>query len=335
MNIFITGASGFIGSNIVKRLSDKYTFYAMCRSESAAEKVKQIGAIPVYCELGNVEQKHLQNCDIILHAAAFTKEWGTKDEFWQTTVKGTEQLIAVAKKSGVKRFLHISTEAVLFVGNDLDNIDESYPLPIKSKFLYSESKLEAEKIVMNSNSNGVFEVMVIRPRLVWGEGDQTILPILVNMIKQNKFTWINNGSNLTSTTHIYNLIHGIKCALENWKSNEIYFITDNEISTYKDFFTKYISTQNVIPPNKSIPTFAIRLVANIVEFIWITFRLKTQPPITRFPVYMLSSNFTINYQKAIKELKYRPIITLEKALQELYNDNSPVVKSYKLLRKRD
>ncbi len=317
MNIFITGASGFIGSNIVKILSTKYTFYAMCRSESAAEKVKQMGAIPVYCELGNVEEKHLQNCDTIIHAAAFTKEWGTRDEFWQTTVDGTKQLIDIAKKSGIKRFLHISTEAVLFVGNDLNNIDESYPLPVKSKFLYSESKLESEKLVMNSNSDGMFEVMVIRPRLVWGPGDQTVLPILINMIKQNKFTWINNGSNKTSTTHIYNLIEGIKCALGNWKSNQIYFITDKEISTYKDFLTKYISTQNVIPPNKSIPKLLVRSLANIVEFIWTTFRIKTTPPITRLPAYMLSSNFTISCQKAINELGYRPIITLEDAIQEL------------------
>lgn len=320
MNIFITGASGFIGSNIVKELSNKHTFYAMCRTISAAEKVKEIGAIPVYCELGKVEEIHLQNCDTIIHAAAFTKEWGTRGEFWKTTVEGTKQLLEIAKKSGIKRFLHISTEAVLFVGNDMNNIDESYPLPIKSKFLYAESKLEAEKLVMNSNSNGIFEVMVIRPRLVWGPGDQTILPIMINMIKQNKFTWINNGSNKTSTTHIYNLTYGIKCALENWKSNEIYFITDNEISTYKDFFTKYISTQNVTPPNKSIPSFAIRLAANLVEFIWITFRLKTQPPITKMPAYLLSSNFTISCRKAINELGYRPIITLEEAILELNND---------------
>ena len=245
-----------------------------------------------------------------------------KKNIWKTTVDGTKQLIDIAKKSEIKRFLHISTEAVLFVGNDLNNIDESYPLPVKSKFLYSESKLEAEKLVMNSNSNGMFEVMVIRPRLVWGPEDQTVLPILVNMIKQNKFTWINNGSNKTSTTHIYNLIEGIKCALENWKPNQIYFITDNEISTYKDFLTKYISTQNVIPPNKSIPKVAIRFLSNILEFIWITFRIKTTPPITRLPAYMLSSNFTITCQKAINELGYRPIITLEEAMRELYQDKN-------------
>ncbi|MCP9765679.1 NAD-dependent epimerase/dehydratase family protein [Lacihabitans soyangensis] len=320
MNIFITGASGFIGSNIVKRLSAHNTFYAMCRTEFAAEKVRLIGAIPVYCELGHVEAKHLNNCDMIIHAAAFTKEWGTREEFWQTTVDGTKQLIEIAKKSKIKRFLHISTEAVLFVGNDLNYIDESYPLPKKSKFLYSESKLESEKLVLNSNLDGVFEVMVIRPRLVWGPGDQTILPILVNMVKLNKFTWINDGSNKTSTTHIYNLIEGIKCALENWRSNQIYFITDKEISTYKDFLSRYIATKKAFPSDKNISKFVVRTLANVVEFFWQIFKIKNTPPITRLAAYMLSSNFTINHQKAIIDLGYKPVITLDEAFRELNHD---------------
>lgn len=317
MNIFITGASGFVGSNILKGLLDKHTFYAMARSASSAEKIKALGAIPVSCELGKVEPKHLQNCDTIIHAAAFTKEWGTKEEFWEATVHGTKQLIEVAKECGVKRFLHISTEAVLFVGEDLNNIDETYPYPTKSKFLYSESKLEAEKLVMNANASGVFEVMVIRPRLVWGPGDQTVLPILVNMIKEKKYTWINNGSNKTSTTHIYNLVEGIKCALDNWKPNEIYFITDDEISTYKEFLTQYISTQGVTPPNKNISKGVIRGLASFVEAVWTTFGLKSTPPITRLPAYMLSSNFTISHHKATKDLEYQPIISMEKAMEQL------------------
>jgi nucleoside-diphosphate-sugar epimerase len=317
MNIFITGASGFIGGSIVERLSDKHTFYAMCRSESSMEKVRKLGAIPVNCELGKVEEKHLQNCDLIIHAAAFTKEWGSRGEFWATTVEGTKQLIEIAKQSGVKKFLHISTEAILFIGEDLNDIDENFPYPKKSKFLYSESKLEAEKLVMNSNEMGSFEVMVIRPRLVWGPGDQTVLPILLNMIKENKYTWINNGSNKTSTTHIYNLVEGIKCALNNWMPHQIYFITDDEISTYKEFLTRYISTQNLIPPNKSIPKGIVRFVANFVESIWTIFKLKSTPPITRLPAYMLSSNFTISHAKAIKDLGYKPIISMAEAMEQL------------------
>lgn len=161
MNIFITGASGFIGSYIVKGLTTEHTFYAMARSSNSAQKVASLGAIPVICELGQVKEEHLQHCDIIIHVAAFTKEWGTKEEFWETTVQGTKQLLEIAQEAGIKRFLHISTEAVLFVGRDLNNIDETYPYPIKSKFLYSESKLEAEKLVLAAQKERKFEVMVI------------------------------------------------------------------------------------------------------------------------------------------------------------------------------
>lgn len=321
MKIFITGASGFVGSNIVKQLSGKHTFYAMCRSAAAEEMVKANGAIPVHCELGKVESKHLQNCDIIIHAAAFTKEWGTKEEFWNATVTGTNQLIEIAKQSGIRRFLHISTEAVLFAGRDLNNINETYPYPLKSKFLYSESKLEAEKLVMNSNQADLFEVMVIRPRLVWGPGDQTVLPVLLNMIREKKFRWINDGANKTSTTHIYNLVRGVECALDNWKPNQIYFITDDEVSTYKEFLTKYISTHGVIPPNNSVPKVVARLTANFVEFLWTTLKLKSMPPITRLPAYMLSSNFTINHAKAVKDLGYKPVISMVEAIEQLTSLN--------------
>lgn len=148
MKIFITGASGFVGGSIVTRLAKEHQFYAMARTEQTAKKIKASGAIPVISELGNVTVENLNNCELIIHAAAFTKEWGSKEEFWKTTIDGTKQLLEVARKAGVKKFIHISTEAVLFVGQDLNNIDESYPYPAKSEFLYSESKLEAEKLAL-------------------------------------------------------------------------------------------------------------------------------------------------------------------------------------------
>jgi nucleoside-diphosphate-sugar epimerase len=161
MNIFITGASGFVGSRIVETLGKKYEFHAMARSEKSAQKVTELGAKAVLCELGALRKEHLAGCDMIIHAAAFTKEWGTRTEFFETTVDGTKQLLETAKEAGVKRFLHISTEAVLFAGQDLNDIDESYPYPNKSKFLYSESKLEAEKPLLSRvEQNREFRVLL-------------------------------------------------------------------------------------------------------------------------------------------------------------------------------
>lgn len=317
MKIFITGASGFIGSHIVNILSKQHQFHAMARSEQAAEKVKALGAIPVICELGKVTKENLAGCEMIIHGAAFTKEWGTKKEFWDTTVAGTEQLLTVARQSGVKKFIHISTEALLFTGQDLNDIDETYPYPVKSRFLYSSSKLEAEKLALGANDGNNFEVSVIRPRLVWGPGDQTVLPILITMIKENKFMWINNGSNVTSTTHILNLVEGIRCLIDNWKPNQVYFITDGETHTYRDFLTQYISTQGITPPDKNISKTLIRATATIVEFVWKTFGIKNTPPITRLPAYMLSSNFTISHRKAARELNYKPVIGFAEAISAL------------------
>lgn len=317
MKVFITGASGFVGSNIVTRLADKHQFYAMARSEKSAEKIKALGAVPIICELGEVTIDNLKDCEMIIHAAAFTRDWGSKEEIWKATVNGTRQLLEVAKKAGIKRFIHISTEALLFVGQDLNNIDESYPYPAKSEFLYSESKLESEKLALNANADNLFEVSVIRPRFVWGPGDQTVLPILVDMVERNKFMWINDGKNMTSHTHIYNLVEGVSCLIDNWKSNQIYFITDNEIHSYKEFLTKYLSSQGVTPPNKNINKSMIRFIADAFEFIWKVFGLKSAPPVTRLAAYMMSSNFTIRHSKATKEIKYNPIIGFDEAIKNL------------------
>jgi nucleoside-diphosphate-sugar epimerase len=316
MKIFVTGASGFVGGSLVERLCNEHTFYAMARSEKAAEKVKQLGAIPVLCELGKVKEENLSGCEMVIHSAAFIKEWGTRKEFWETTVEGTRQLLDVSRKAGVKKFIQISTEALLFTGQDLNNVDETYPYPTQSKFLYSESKLEAEKLALASNAPG-FEVSVIRPRLVWGPGDQTVLPVLINMIKQNKFFWINGGKNITSHTHIYNTVEGIRCLINNWKGNEVYFITDEEVHSYKEFLTKYINTQGITIKDKSLPKGVARFMADIMESIWKLFNLKSTPPITKFPAYMMSSNFIINIAKAKKDLHYKPVIDFESAMQEL------------------
>lgn len=321
MKIFITGASGFVGGHIVRRLSNQYQFLAMARSENSAQKVEEYGATAVKCELGSVKKEHLENCDLIIHAAAFTKEWGTKEAFFKTTVEGTRQLLAVAKEAGVKKFIQISTEAILFTGQDLNNIDESYPYPSKSKFLYSESKLEAEKIALAMNDEA-FDVSVIRPRLVWGPGDQAVLPVVIKMIEEKKFMWVNGGTNETSHTHIYNLVHSIDCLIKNWKKKEVYFVTDGETNSYKVFFTEYLKTQGIEAPNKAIPKWLIRSLSVVVEGIWKTLRIKNTPPMTRLPAYMLSSNFTISHKKAEQQIDYQPIIDFNTGMKELAAESS-------------
>ena len=117
----------------------------------------------------------LVGAEVVVHAAAFVEEWGTREQFWQGNVEGTTRMLAAAKAGGVRRFLHVGTEAALFDGHDLRDVDESAPYPARQRYLYSETKAEAERRVLAANAAG-FETLSVRPRLVWGPRDTSVLP---------------------------------------------------------------------------------------------------------------------------------------------------------------
>ena len=93
-------------------------------------------------------------------------------------VEGTRNVLRACRAAGVARAVHVSTEAVLMHGQPLVHADESYPLALRSKAPYSRSKAMAEQVVLEEG-HGALEVMIVRPRFVWGRGDTTLLPLLV------------------------------------------------------------------------------------------------------------------------------------------------------------
>lgn len=316
MKIFITGASGFVGSAVVTRLKKGHTLFAMSRSEKSDAAIKKLGAKPVRSELGRVTPADLKGIDVIVHAAAFVEQWGTKADFWNANVTGTEQLIAAAKAAKVKRFIFIGTEACLFHGQDMIDIDETYPYPERTPFLYSLTKGEAEKRVIAANDKN-FQTLSIRPRLVWGTGDKTILPVLVDMIKKKKFMWMDHGAKDTDTTHILNLVQAIELGLKKGRGGEVYFVTDDEKTTFREFLGRYIATQGIQPPAKSIPGALARTLAVVIEGIWKLLRLKGEPPLTRFAAAIMSRHCTIRIDKIKRDMGYKPVISVAKGLETM------------------
>ena len=324
MKIFITGASGFVGGAATQLLKKEHQVVAMARSESSEAKVKALGAIPVRCALGEVELEHLESCDVVIHSAAFVEQWGTREQFWKANVEGTSQLLEVSKKAGVKRFILIGTESALFHGQHMRDIDETYPYVSKTPFLYSETKAEAEKLVLKANdSEKDFFTLSIRPRMIWGPGDLTILPEVKSMVESGQFVWLNKGMAQTSTTNIENLTHAIELALTKGKGGEPYFVTDGPPCSVKEFITKLMATQNVTMPEKSIPGGVARSLAFLIEGVWKIFRIRKEPPLTRLAACLMSRDCTIKMDKAEADLGYTPVVSLDEGMKRLKeNSNS-------------
>ena len=208
---FVTGGSGFIGGALIERLrAEGWDVRALARSQAAEQKVRERGAVPVPGDLENeaMMREGATGAEVAFHAAAKVEDWGDPDEFERLNVRGTANVIAACRAAGVRRLVHVGTEAALMAGDPLVNVDETAPLRPDSPALYSSSKAKAEQLVRAANGDGL-ETVVIRPRFVWGRGDTTLLPAMVELVRSGRFRWVGGGGNLTATTHVDNTVEGL------------------------------------------------------------------------------------------------------------------------------
>jgi nucleoside-diphosphate-sugar epimerase len=316
---FVTGGSGFIGGKLIKRLlGDGWRVRALARSDAAAEKVRALGAEPVRGDLEDRDalRSGAGGADVTFHAAAHLGEWGDRSEFERINVGGTRNVLDASRAAGVRRFVHVGTEAGLLAGEPLVNVNEEAPLRPDSKAAYSATKAMAEQAVRDANGDG-FETVVVRPRLVWGAGDTTILPALVSAVERKRFSWIGGGGHRTSTTHVDNVIEGLMLGAERGRPGGVYFVTDGEPVVFREFVTELLGTQGVTPPDRNTPAPVGRAAAAGLEGVWKLLRRPGAPPVTRLAYWLSAQECTIDISRAQQELGYEPVRTRAEGMEEL------------------
>jgi nucleoside-diphosphate-sugar epimerase len=316
---FITGGSGFIGGRLIERLrSDGHEVRALARSDQAAERIRERGAEPVSGDLGDVSAMRAgaEGCGWAFHAAAMLGDWGTREEFERGNVDGTRNALAACAEAGVRRFVHVGTEAALLAGEPLVNVDETAPLRPDSAALYSSTKARAEQLVLEANRDG-FETVVVRPRFVWGRGDTTLLPTIVERVRSGRFAWVGGGLHKTSTTHVDNTVEGLMLGATRGAPGEVYFVTDGDPVVFREFVGELLSTQGVEPPTRSIPAPVAHGLAVGGEAAWQALPLPGRPPVTRFSYWVSAQECTIRIDKAREQLGYRPVRSRDEGLAEL------------------
>lgn len=318
--IFITGGSGFVGRNLIRALTARGDeVIALARSPRATLTVEELGALSASGDLEDIEAMKvgMRGCDTVIHAAAQASEWGDPEDFYRFNVVGTQNALSAAKSAGVKTFVHISTEAVLANGSPIINADESWPRPKNALPRYPKTKGEAEAAAIAANSES-FKTVVVRPRMIWGKDDSTLLPAFVEAVQEGRFMWMDGGHYMTSTCHVDNVVEGVLLAAEKGRGGEIYFLTDGEPVEFRKFITAVLATQNVTPADKSIPTWLAWRAAQACEGLWDLLGLKKLPPITRFTVNIIGQEVTVNDSKARTELGYQGKVSIEQGLAGIH-----------------
>jgi nucleoside-diphosphate-sugar epimerase len=314
---FVTGGSGFIGGRLIARLRDEgWAVRALARSERSADAVRALGAEPVRGDISSVEavREGAAGCSYAFHAAAHVGDWGPRADFVRDNVQGTVNALAGCSAAGVRRFVHVGTEAALLAGEPLVWVDESARLRPDSPSLYPATKAAAEMAVRQASRDGAFETVVVRPRFVWGPGDTTVLPSLLEAVRSGAFRWIGGGRHRTSTTHVDNVVEGLWLAAHRGRPGAAYFVTDGEPVVFRDFVTRLLATQGVEAPDGELPEWVARLVTVGGEALWRALPLPGAPPVTRMALWVASQECTIDISLARAELGYEPVVSREAGL---------------------
>jgi nucleoside-diphosphate-sugar epimerase len=320
---FVTGGSGFVGGRLIEALvAQGWEVQALARGEKAAVKVKALGAVPVVGELTDraLLSRAMTGCHVVFHAAALFKMWGSRKEFDDVNVNGTRAIVETAiGTASIRKVVMVSAGAV--VQGDpkpLVDIDERVPVQEPNFAPYSASKAEAEKILLSCDGRRTgFQTIAIRPPLIWGAG-MPMLDQMVDVVQSGGWQWPDGGAHAVSTCHVDNLVDALLLAVD--RGHGAYFVADAEQGTLKSVFGDLLATRDVKAGDKSISFGVAWMLAGAMGFFWKLLRLKGEPPITRQMLGLIGKPFTLNIQKAERELGYVPHVTWKQGIAEMRPD---------------
>jgi len=309
--VLITGATGFIGGHLVTaNLARENSVRALVLPGDPGET--QLTSKGVDVVIGDIRdykavEKAATGIDIIFHCAAVVTDWAPKKLFKEVTIGGTENICKAAVAAGVSRLVDMSTNDV-FGLDESQVMDETFPLkPWQEP--YSDSKIEAEEICWRYYREQKLPVTMVYPCWVFGEGDQTFVPLLADAIVKKELIFWRKGT-IVWPTYIENLIDLLMIMAEDDRAvGNAYLVHDGESTTLEEFCDGIANSLGVPPINRYIPFSVAYAAAAVLEALWRMFRKQTRPLLTTYTVKNLGSKLRFSIAKVERELGWRPRIS--------------------------
>ena len=306
MKTLITGASGFVGSAVLRKLIDAgHDVRALVRPDSDRRNLAGLAVELVEGDLGDPDslRQAVIGCDRLFHVAADYRLWiPNPDYMYNINVVGTSNLLRFAAEAGVEKIVYTSSVAALGLTSDGSPANEDTPVvPEKIIGHYKRSKYLAEQAVLNLFTDEKIPVTIVNPSTPVGPRDIKPTPtgkIIVDTLNRRMPAYVDTGLNIV---HVDDVAAGHLLACEQGKFGERY-ILGGEDMTLKNILDVICDIANLTPPKIRIPHDAVLPIAWLAER-WAGISGR-EPMATVDGVRMAKKKMYFSSDKAVKALGY-------------------------------
>jgi nucleoside-diphosphate-sugar epimerase len=324
MKILVTGGGGFLGQALCRGLVQRgHHVISFNRGHYPALAALGVGQIQGDLADAHAVRHAAAGMDAIFHNAAKAGAWGSYKSYHDANVVGTQNVLDACQAHGIGQLVYTSTPSVTHrathpvEGGTADTVPygEGFKAP------YATTKLIAEKAVLAANSPALATV-ALRPRLIWGPGDQQILPRLVERARSGRLRIVGDGLNRVDTTYIDNaaqahfdafdhLAPGAACA------GKAYFISNGEPKPMADLLNALLDAAGAPRVEQRLSFQAAYRIGAVCEALWTVLPLKGEPPMTRFLAEQLSTSHWYDMAPARRDFGYVPQVSFNEGITRL------------------
>jgi nucleoside-diphosphate-sugar epimerase len=320
--ILVTGGRGFLGGVIVRMLLEQgKTVRSLARHHCT-----QLEAAGVEQFVGDLTDAALvdravNGCEQVYHVAAKAGVWGAYRDFYNANVVGTRNVISACRKQGVTRLVYTSSPSVVFDGADMEGVDESAPYPQHFHAPYPQTKAQAEQLVLAANSDQLATV-ALRPHLIWGPGDNHLVPRILERGRGGHLRRIGKGDNLIDAVYIDNaaiahLQAGKQLAIGSRVAGKVYFVANNEPIPLWDLVNQILAAGDLPPVTRTISPQLAYLAGAMLELFYKNLRLAGEPRMTRFVARELATAHWFDLSAAQRDFGYQPQVSINEGMKRL------------------
>lgn len=328
MRALVTGGGGFLGQAIVRLLRTRGDSVRSL-SRGAYPELQALGVECVQADLAdaNAVIAAAAGCDAVFHVAAKAGVWGAYSDYHRANVTGTENVLAACRAQSVPKLVHTSSPSVVFDGRDEAGIDESAPYPSRYLAHYPHTKALAERAVLAANGTllshgGRLATTALRPHLIWGPGDNHLIPRLIDRARSGKLRRVGSGTNLVDTVYIDNAAEAHVRAADKLEpdspvAGRPFFISNGEPLPLWELIDRMLACADLPPVRKSVSATTAYCAGGLLELAYTLLRRSDEPPMTRFVARQLATAHWFRIDAARSAFGYEPQVSVDEGLQRL------------------